>query len=159
MSAQRGPVDVTVIEGAKRPELIPQWYLWQETLRTVSRRPPPRPDEAALDQQIGLTGADMAVLKSAAAAAMKEEGEYVAKLTALVTQLRSQGKTTRQLFEAVRPLEIEQRWAVLAHGDKVNEKLSPDGRIALWSWIRVAVIEGAVIRVPNAELAHFRAPK
>jgi hypothetical protein len=51
LPAQHSP-EVVVIDGARNPELIPQWFIWEQALRTINRSRTLNPGEPSLDEQL-----------------------------------------------------------------------------------------------------------
>jgi hypothetical protein len=157
--AQSKAADATVIDGATNPELLPQWFIWQGALRNIHHRPPVGPGEPSLQDQLDLPLEVLNYLKGEAKGFVEDEARYVERLTALVATLRAEGKTTKDLFEVAKPLELEERWRILERADRINARLSAEQQLVLWQWIEQTVVRVNRVRVPRSQLQHFLKPR
>jgi len=159
VTTQTGEPDTIVIVGATHPEQIPQWFIWQETFRSIHRRPAPRPGEPGLGELIPLASEELARVRHEASEAARDEAQLGERLKTRVDAWRAEGKPLTQVISASQLLEVEHRRRILERAERLMARLSEDGRRILRGWIDHAVIEGTVIRVPARSLADFRVPK
>ena len=113
------------IDGAKTPELIPQYALWQMALQNLRVIP-----TEALHTQLPLTKEEDALLYAAA----KEQVERDAACEKRLERMLATTPATDQ-NRAWRELTLACRQADLDAADALLEKLSPDTRARVIQWI------------------------
>ena len=133
------------IDGAKTPELIPQYALWQMAFQNLRVIPP-----EALHTQLPLTKAEDALLYAEAkgqaerdAACEKRQEHMLA-----ITPLKDQNRAWREMTLACRQADLDAADALL-------EKLSPETRVRVVQWIESKRVK-TVILVDRNQYRHFQ---
>ncbi|MGH9370884.1 MAG: hypothetical protein ACRD15_05075 [Vicinamibacterales bacterium] len=144
--------EIVHIDGAKNPELIPQWSAWGYTFRVIAGGPRELPslvykvvsrDEAAM------------VLKEADAVQKIDKAceARIWKLHPLV------GKEKPDVLDArLREITVECRLETLHARDRILRALNPEGAAALIMFVE-STKSGTSISLPKAELARFLEPE
>jgi hypothetical protein len=150
------PKGMIRIDGAKNPELIPQWLLWREAFAILYlTKPPPSAFWEALD---GLTTEERDLLYRECVA----QREYYKRLEPTVTaeqkRLQAAGEEPKVLKAKLQERELEWRWTILKGRDRVLEALSPESRELLLAEIE-RYRTGISSVMPDEDLEHFNRPQ
>lgn len=113
------------IDGAKTPELIPQYALWQMTLQNLNVIPP-----EALHTQLPLTKEEDVFLYAAAKGQAERDAACEKRLERMLatTPPNDQNQAWRELTLACRQADLDAADALL-------EKFSPETRARVIQWI------------------------
>jgi hypothetical protein len=113
------------IDGAKTPELIPQYALWQMALQNLRVIP-----TEALHTQLPLTKEEDALLYAAAKGQVERDAACEKRLERMLatTPATDQNRAWRELTLACRQADLDAADALL-------EKFSPDTRARVIQWI------------------------
>jgi hypothetical protein len=113
------------IDGAKTPELIPQYALWQMALQNLRVIP-----TEALHTQLPLTKEEDALLYAAAKGQVERDAACEKRLERMIatTPATDQNRAWRELTLACRQADLDAADALL-------EKFSPDTRARVIQWI------------------------
>jgi hypothetical protein len=148
------PTDLITIDGAKTPEMIPQWAVWTSAFHiiTASRRA----GSNALQDVLGLTDPEAARLFREAEAQYARDsacGRRVERLRPLVGKEKDSAINGRT--EAI---QIECRWDTLRARDRLLEALRPEAQVRLSRWVEDHKA-GMQVTIRKAELAHYQRPQ
>jgi hypothetical protein len=113
------------IDGAKTPELIPQYALWQMALQNLNVIP-----TEALHTQLPLTKEEDALLYDAAKLQVERDAACEKRLERILktTPLNDQNRAWRELTLSCRQADLDAADALL-------EKFSPETRARVIQWI------------------------
>jgi hypothetical protein len=140
------------INGAKNPELIPQWSAWGFAFRVV----------AGGSRQLPTSVLEH--VSKAEEAFVLAQADLVQRIDADCQQRHSRilAKRGREKLDAldqqVRALALECRGATLETRDRVLAGINPDARVALIAFVE-STKAGTSVTVPKARLARFREPE
>lgn len=145
------PAEWVHIDGAKNPELIPEWSAWQfafNNVVVVGQLP------TAVSQHVSKEEA--AVILDAAREQKKNRADCEARALKLMPLLETE--TAAEINRRTEALNLECRSYTLRLRDRVLESLGPDGRAALRDWVEStkATIQ---VSVPKKELDFYLKPK
>ena len=158
-SSQTSPSEQVVIDGSKNPEMIPLWLIWQNTFQVVVHIASRKIEGfGAPYEQIGVSPKEWEIILSEA----RHQGERAAKrlkeYPPLVDKMRQQKKSMSEMFDALEPFELEDRWEFLAGRERVSAQLSPEGLSALLQWIERRVVRGLTMTMRKSQFERFRRP-
>ena len=113
------------IDGAKTPELIPQYALWQMALQNLNVIP-----TEALHTQLPLTKEEDALLYDAAKGQVERDAACEKRLERMLstTALKDQNRAWRELTLSCRQADLDA-------ADVLLEKFSPETRARVIQWI------------------------
>lgn len=140
------------IDGARNPELVPQWSAWGFAFRVIAGGPRELPSSVL--RVVSSEEAAM-VLEEAEAIQIVDKGceERVAKLRPLV------GKEKYQVLDArLRAITLECRRKTLEARDRVLLALNPAGAAALSAFVE-ATKSGTTLTIRRRDLARFLEPE
>jgi len=146
-------VDYVEFDGAKNPQDIPTWLAWDTAFRTIALAI--RSEQTVVPDTLQMSKADQQlVLVAAKAHADRDTAcrEKVERLKPLVGTVKDEVINERQ-----RAIQLECRQGTLDAAESLMSALSPEGQLAMDSWLEKAKA-GIHVRVPKDELAHYRRP-
>lgn len=146
------PDEIVTIDGAKNPELIPQWSVWEMAFRVMAGGPRQLPSSVyhVVSKEEG------ARIMAAADADQRRDAacrERIAKLRPLLLTTKPSVINARQM-----EIQIDCRWQTLRTRDRLLEELRPEGQAALVAFVE-SLKSGTQVTVPRRELAHFLRPQ
>jgi hypothetical protein len=144
--------EMVQIDGAKNPELIPQWHTWGFAFRVIAGGPKAIPSVVL----IHLTKDEADLLHREAEADQKNDEECQRRVMRLVPLLSTPEATT--VNEKTREINLDCRWQTLRARDRVLQGMAAEGQAALTSWVE-SNKTGMQVSVPKAELDFFRQPQ
>ncbi len=152
------PQEETItIDGARNPELIPQWSIWESAFRFIAAGTKnladegiPTPVYLALDRDQRLT-----LIKHVDAAI---QGQKACETQALKLRERLGSEKFEVLQPKVLDLQMECRRATLKARDGLLAAMPPEGRSALTTFVE-SMKKGTTITVLKSDLARFRLPE
>jgi hypothetical protein len=150
-SASHEP-DVIEIDGAKNPELIPQWSAWGYAFRIFSGGPRELPTSVLTH----VTPVEATLIMTEADGVQKVDATCQARQLKVVTERGA--KKIEDLAKEVRALNLECRWETLHARDRLLAGLSPEGQVALTAFVE-STKAGTTVSVPRKDLARFREPE
>jgi hypothetical protein len=144
--------EVIEIDGAKNPEMIPQWSAWEFAFRVIAggSRMLPSPVHQAVSKE------EAAIIVAEAVGNQKRDAvcqERMLKLQPLMFTNEAVEINRRQV-----EIQIECRWQTLHARDRVLERLGSQGRTALIGFVE-SMKAGTKVTVPKRELAHYLQPQ
>jgi hypothetical protein len=144
--------EIVHVDGAKSPELIPQWSVWGYVFRVISGGPRQLPTSVFL---VVSKTEEALVIKEADAVQKIDAGCQVraAKAAALL------GTETMASVDAkVREISVECRWETLRARDRVLAAINPEAAAALVAFAE-STKAGTSISLPRKDLARFLEPE
>lgn len=149
-SAEAGPV--VHIDGAKNPELVPQWNAWSYAFRVIAGGPRELPHEV----HTLVSPAERRMVLAEADLAQKNEAACQERLLKARERLGRDGAD--QVRDRMHAIALECREATLAARNRVLERLNPGAAAALAMFVE-STKSGTTITVPKADLARFLEPE
>ena len=156
--AQRSPVppvpqpDIVHVDGARSPELIPQWSVWGYVFRVLSGGPRQLPSSV-----IRLVSKDEeALVMREADAVQKVDAACQARAARAAARLGAE--TIAAVDVKVRAISVECRWATLRARDRVLAGLNPGAATALAAFAE-STKAGTTISLPRKDLARYLEPE
>jgi len=144
--------DIVHVDGARSPELIPQWSVWGYVFRIVSGGPRQLPSSV-----IRLVSKEEETL-------VMREADGVQKVDA-ACQTRAAKAAARLGIDAVaavdarlREISVECRWETLRARDRVLNGLNPEAATALAAFAE-STKAGTTISLPRKDLARYLEPE
>ncbi|MBY0496861.1 MAG: hypothetical protein K2Y23_21840 [Cyanobacteria bacterium] len=154
-----------VIEGAKTPELIPEWYRWERVLtRTAEAVQIPDSDSAQhLSHTLVLSEADLTVLRKEAEVQTLRHGLHKRRVNAALESFDRTGIKPEDLMEKIYnhlfALELEYRREILVSRARVLEGLSTEGQLALATWIHDVLVKNTKVILSPLDVNRFAQPQ
>ncbi len=145
------PSEWVHIDGAKNPELIPEWNVWKHAFMVFAVG-----SDLPTDVIKHLSKEEAAAVRAAAAQHQKDKAaceQRGLKLQALVAT-ESASVINRRTEE----INLDCRWQTLRLRDHLLESLGPEGQAALRQWVE-GLKAGIHVSVPKAELDFYLKPK
>jgi hypothetical protein len=140
------------IDGAKSPELIPQWHVWGFAFRVIAGGPKAIPSVVL----VHLTKDEADLLHREAAVDQKNDEACQDRVLRLVPLLSTpEAKTVN---EKTREINLDCRWQTLRARDRVLQGMSAEGQAALTNWVE-SNKTGMRVSIPKNELDFFRQPQ
>jgi hypothetical protein len=149
-----GPASSEMIEidGARNPELIPQWAAWEFAFRVLaggSRALPPTVHHVVSKEEAALVVGEAVESQKRDAACQ----ERMLKLRPLLLTAKAAEINRRQA-----DIQIGCRWQTLHARDRLLERLNPEARIALSAFVE-STKAGTRVTIAKRELAHYQQPQ
>jgi hypothetical protein len=140
------------VDGAKSPELIPQWSVWGYVFRVISGGPRELP--SAVYRLVSKE--ESALVMKEADAVQKIDATCQARVAKTAQLL---GRDTLATVDAkVREISVECRWQTLHARDRVLSALNPAAATALMAFAE-STKAGTSISLPRKDLARFLEPE
>jgi hypothetical protein len=140
------------IDGAKNPELIPQWNIWGFAFRVIAGGPKAIPSVVL----IHLTKDEADLLHREAEADQRNDEACQERVLRLVPLLSTpEAKTVN---EKTREINLDCRWQTLRARDRVLQSMTAEAQAALTNWVE-SNKTGMRVSVPKSELDFFRQPQ
>lgn len=159
LAAQQPPVQFSIpkpsdwvhIDGAKNPELIPEWSVWKHAFVVFALG-------SDLPWEVGkhLSNEEAAAVRATAAQHQKDMAACEQKGLKLKPLLATESAAVINL--RTQEINLECRWQTLRRRDHVLESLRPDAQVALRQWVE-GIKAGIQVSVPKAELDFYLKPK
>ena len=144
--------EMVEIDGAKNPEMIPQWSAWEFAFRVFAggSKVLPSPLREAVSKE------ESAVIVGEAVENQKREAACKERLLALrpLLQTADNAEINRRHAE----IQIDCRWQTLHARDRLLERLKPEGRTALIEFVE-STKAGTRVTIAKHELAHYQQPQ
>ncbi len=140
------------IDGAKNPELIPEWSAWEDVFSTIAGGSKQLPTNVL--KKVSKEEADLVLSESEAS--VKRTAECNARILALKPLVGKEN--TRTLTDRTRQIRLECRWRNLYARDRVMTALNPEGRAAMNEFVDL-IKAGTNVTVARSELSFFRQPQ
>jgi hypothetical protein len=140
------------IDGAKNPEMIPQWSAWEFAFRVIaggSRMLPSTVHHAVSKEEAAIIVGEAVESRKRDAAC---QGRML-KLQPLLLTAKASEINRRQA-----EIQIDCRWQTLQARDRLLEQLSPEGRLALIDFVE-STKAGTRVTIAKRELAHYQQPQ
>ena len=146
--------ELVEINGKTNPEKIPQWKAWEAALDLLAAGK--RSQGQVLDSQLQLSDADKVLVY---AEAVKNEERWNAHKKEVLTELEPLvGKMNREdLMRRNRAMILDYRQKVLDGSERLLERLSPEGRAWLLSWVELRKAS-ITLTIPKSDLDFYRRP-
>jgi hypothetical protein len=144
--------EIIEIDGAKNPELIPQWAAWEFAFRVIAGGPRALP--STVHHLVSKEEAAF-VIREAVESQKRDAAcqERMLKLRPLVGTEKA-AEINRRHAE----IQIDCRWQTLHARDRVLERLNPEGRSALNAFVE-STKAGTRVTIAKRELAHYQQPQ
>ena len=144
--------DLMTINGAKNPELIPQWSAWGLALRIISSGSRELPSMvyhvASAEERAMITREADAVQRIDAACQTK-----MAEVTKRIGK-----EKTADLDAEGRRITLDCRWQTLYARNRILERINPDARAALVAFVE-STKKGTQVSLPKKSLARYLEPE
>ncbi len=144
--------DVVQIDGAKNPEMIPQWHTWGFAFRVIAGGARAIPSVVLMH----LTKDEADLLQREAEADQKHDEECQQRVLRLVPLLSTPEATT--VNDKTKQINLDCRWQTLHARDRVLQRMTVEAQAALTGWVE-SNKTGMRVSVPKAELDFFRQPQ
>jgi len=146
------PAEIMHIDGAKNPELIPQWSAWGFAFRVFA---------GGFRQ---LPSSMIPHVTSAEHALILKESDSVQKIDAACLERHRKilaaraGKTLEELDKEVRELNLDCRGETLHARDRLLATISPEAQAALTAYVE-STKAGTTFSIARKDLPRFREPE
>ncbi len=150
---KRPSTEIVRIDGAKNPEMIPEWSAWEFALSVLAKGPGEIPAELIPHFSVQ----ESALLLKAAAAQRQREADYHERVKRELFPLN--GKEPRErIQELSQELALEYRWQLLRARDRLLAALNPAAQSGLTAWVE-STKKGTTISILRKDLPFFRQPQ
>ncbi len=147
------------IDGAKNPELIPEYLVWSTGFQTLAllKAHNIRLGEKFLTS-LTLSDHDAALMFTETDRHMARSNRCQEKGAAIFRDMSAQKRTIAEIEAAMKASTIECRWALLMAKDRLLQSMSPEGQDLLVRWM---LDERAKVKsfVVKGDLEFFRQPR
>ena len=151
-SAPAPKPEIVNVDGARSPELIPQWSVWGYVFRVLAGGPRQLPTTVLRL----VTKEEESLVMKEADAVQKIDAGCLARVTKAAARL---GVETVQSVDAkVRDITVQCRWETLRARDRVLAGLNPEAAAALAAFAE-STKAGTSISLPRKDLARFLEPE
>jgi hypothetical protein len=151
-SGQKAAPEKIEIDGARNPELIPQWSAWGFAFRVFATGSRQLPSTI----YFAVSREEEASIMKEADQLQKIDRDCLGRLLKLHDLL---GKEKDDVLDRkLRDLTLECRWATLHTRDRVLESLRPDGAAALTAFVE-STKTGTTVSIPKKDLARYLEPE
>jgi hypothetical protein len=147
-----GQVEMVEIDGAKNPEMIPQWSAWElafRALRGSSSLP-----TVLYQAEISKDEAELVTLE--ARKQSERDSDCQGQIQKLMPVLGIW--KTEDINEKTRQIQLECRQKTLDARDRVLGRLRPEVQGALTQWVE-GLKSGMKVSIAKRELAHYQKPQ
>jgi len=144
--------DIVHVDGARSPELIPQWSVWGYVFRVVSGGPRQLPSSV-----IRLVSKEEEALVMREADAVQKV-DAACQTRAAKAAARLGIDTVASVDAKVRAISVECRWETLRARDRVLAGLNPEAATALAAFAE-STKAGTTISLPRKDLARYLEPE
>ena len=144
--------EMVLIDGAKNPEMIPQWHIWGFAFRVIAGGPKAIPSVVL----IHLTKDEADLLHREAGNDQKTDEACQERVMRLVPLLST--PEAKSVNEKTRQINLDCRWQTLRARDRVLEGMTAEAQTALTNWVE-SNKTGMRVSVPKSELDFFRQPQ
>ena len=145
-------VEWVFIDGARNPELIPEWSAWEDVFSTIGGGLKLLP--TTVQQLVTQEEAGMILLESQAS--LKRTTDCNARLIALKSALAKERVSVQ--IQRSKEIRLECRWQNLYARDRVMAALNPAGRAALQDFADLMKV-GTTFTIARSEISFFRLPQ
>jgi hypothetical protein len=145
-------VEWVFIDGAKNPELIPEWSAWEDVFSTIAGGRKLLPSNVL--QRVSKEETDLILRESEAS--VKRTAECNARILALKPLLAKERVATQ--IQRSKEVRLECRWENLHARDRVMSALNPDARAAMGDFVDV-IKAGTTFTVAKSEVPFLRLPQ
>lgn len=157
--ASNAEPEMVEIDGAKNPELIPEYLVWATGFQTLAlmKEHNIRAGEKFLTR-LTLSDPDAALVFGEADRHMARSNRCHEKGAAIFSDMSAQKRKIGEIEAAMQANTLECRWALLMAKDRLLESMSPEGRDLLVRWMldeRVKLKSFVV----KSDLEFFRQPR
>lgn len=142
------------IDGAKTPELLPEYLVWTQGLSGLSIIKRDNITPALEELRLSSRDADLAF---AEARRQDDRDRQCADRTRRVMEAMRNAEPAK-IEVALRPAILACRWEVLDARDRLLDAMSPEGRATLTAWV-LDGRRGIKAYVPKGDLEFFKQPK
>jgi len=158
-SASSGEPEMVEIDGAKNPELIPEYLVWATGFQTLAlmKEHNIRPGEKFLTR-LTLSEQDAALVFAETDRYTARSNRCHEKGAAIFSGMSAQKRKIGEIEAAMQANTLECRWALLMAKDRLLETMSPEGQDLLVRWMldeRVKLKSFVV----KSDLEFFRQPR
>jgi hypothetical protein len=163
--AQPGQVaaGTLVLDGAKHPELFPEWFRWEGFFTSLVGAPlsgvvvhgmklPP------LHEQLGLIEADLAIVLNEGKGFQQYRQEMEAQVRSLNARMKAEGKREKDIIAAVHQVDLTYRYKILDASDRLHAQLSADSLAAVTRRIDQQV-QGTTMYLRGSAKETFQLPR
>jgi hypothetical protein len=147
--------EIITIDGAKNPELIPNWAAWLESFRFMSL--PAKPEVPIPSTIYAVTSPEQrALVRKEALFVIAQETELGQRVLKLQEGLTAENLADRT--EQVNALELKRRQAALDARDRLLVALPPEAQAALREFVE-RTRRGYQVRTLKSKLQQFMLPE
>ena len=154
---QSTPVEWVIIDGAKQPELLPDWLVWENVFSGVYTIRHKRLEGSPLDS-LAVTSSELRRIEEAGTWYDAQRGACGERQKKQVAMLRAAKRSAADVTTRQREIILECRRQVLDRADALLGSMSDDGRAALLSYVE-AMKPGMWSRIAKSELEFYRQPR
>ena len=153
-TAAAGPeqIEWIFIDGAKNPELIPEWSAWEDVFSTIGGGRKMLP--STVEDHVSQEEADLIFRE--AEASIKRTVECNARVLALKPLVAKE--PVAKIIARTREIRLDCRWANLHARDRIMAALNPKARIAM-SDFAALMKAGTTFTVAKSEVSFLRLPQ
>ena len=146
------PPEMLEIDGARNPELIPQWSVWGYVFRVIAGGPGELPSSVypVVSKQ------ETALVIKEAEAMQKIDAGCQARAVKAAALLGAESMAS--VDAKIRAISLDCRWETLHARDRVLAALNPAGATALAAFAE-STKSGTSISVPKKDLARYLEPE
>ncbi len=142
-----------VIDGAKNPELFPEWFVWEQTLQTL-----PRLGRTGKTTELDVSRVEWALIQREIKVFQELQTTQEKQHRQIKAAGEPTGKTEDQIRNAAHLVDLEYRHKVLDIAHRVSEGLSPESLTRLRAWIDV-LVQGTAVHLRGRAIKLFREPR
>lgn len=152
---QQTPDKVVQIDGAKNPELIPDYLVWEHAFGALTII---REKNLTLGiKSLKMSDADLSLVFAEAKLQTDRDNTSVRRQRKRREELSATDAKPAEILAEMRKIILEARWAALEARDRLLDALSTDGRAALLEWVELRR-PNITAHVPEWDLQFFRLP-
>jgi hypothetical protein len=154
------PKGMTIIDGSKTPEAIPEYVIWRHVFRMLGR--PDDTTPSIIPRTIGVARDQLDLIIQTAQRSAAAEATNRDRQERALKDMHAQGldpdKEHKQITQALFEIDYEQRVSTLQERDALLEKLTPEARDLFQAWVSERRRKLSTW-VPTAELEQYYQPK
>src|SRR5262245_31033675 len=129
--AKGPPLGTVVIDGRVNPELFPEWYVWEQAFLALART---NDVKETLTVGVGLSDAEAILLTAEVTQFQRRQTTLANQLAETKKSLIAQDKREVEIRDATQAVELRYRYDILEARQRLYDRLSADGILALRNW-------------------------
>lgn len=148
--------DSLVLDGAKNPELFPEWYVWELVFQRIARGA--FHSKEPIHAQLGINAREFVLIEQETALFENYEKALETKLRDTRSALKAKGKSEDEIRDATHEHNMEYRYKVLEARDRVVRGLSTESNQRIREWIN-RQLAGTKVHLSGRAAKVFHLPR